>query len=88
MTDLNLDKNIFQFLQIRHINKVRAVIIIKCIFGSFKCVFNRYIVRTLFSNKIISTPININGNISYEGILKHSKYRCDYLVSFFIYREL
>jgi hypothetical protein len=36
-------------------------------------------------------PININGNISYEGILKHRKYRCDSLVSFFfslIYREL
>ena len=54
----------------------------------FKCVFNRYIFRTLFSNMIISTPININGNISYEGILKHRKYRCDSLVSFFIDREL
>ena len=28
-------------------------------------------------------PININGNISYEGILKHKKYRCDSSVSFF-----
>ena len=56
----------------------------------FKFVFNRYIFRTLFSNKIISTPINNNSNISYEGILKHRKYRCDSLVSFFsfIYREL
>ena len=35
-----------------------------------KCVFNRYIFRTLFSNTIISIPINIDGNISYEGILK------------------
>jgi hypothetical protein len=52
-----------------------------------KCVFNRYIFRILFSNNIISTPININGNISYEGILKHRKYRSDSLVSFFIYRE-
>ena len=52
-------------------------------FWKLKCVFNRYIFRTLFSNKFISAPININGNISYEGILKHSKYRCGYLVSFF-----
>jgi hypothetical protein len=29
--------------------------------------------RTLLSLKIISTPININGSISYEGILKHKK---------------
>ena len=50
-----------------------------------KCVFNRYIFRTLFSNTIISTHININGNISYEGILKHRKYRCDSLVSFFLF---
>jgi hypothetical protein len=28
-----------------------------------KYVFNKYNFRTLFSNKIISTPININGNI-------------------------
>ena len=53
----------------------------------FKCVFNRYIFTTLLSNKIISTPININSNISYEGILKHRKYRCDSLASFFIYRD-
>ena len=47
------------------------------IYGSWKfnCVFNRYIFRTLFSNKIISTPLNINGNISYEGILKRRTYR-------------
>jgi hypothetical protein len=52
------------------------------------CVFNRYILRTLVSNKSISTPININGNISYEGILKPNKFRrCDSLVSFFIYHE-
>ena len=50
----------------------------------FKCSFNRYIFRTLFSNKTISTPINMNSNISYEGILKHRKYRCDSLVSFFL----
>ena len=50
-----------------------------------KWVFNRYIFRTLFSKKIISTSININGNISYEGILKHKKYRCDSLVSFFFF---
>ena len=31
----------------------------------------------------LATPININGNISYDGILKHRKYRCDSLVSFF-----
>jgi hypothetical protein len=37
------------------------------------------------SNKSISTPININGNISYEGVLKHRTYRCDSLMSFFIY---
>ena len=48
-----------------------------------KCVFNRYIFRTLLSNKIISTRINTNGNISYEGIFKDRKYRCDSLVSFF-----
>ena len=47
------------------------------------CVFNRYIFRTLFQNKIISTLININGSISYEGILKHRKYTCDSLVFFF-----
>ena len=35
------------------------------------------------SNKNISTPININGNICYEGILKHRKYRYDFLVWFF-----
>ena len=29
--------------------------------------------RTLLSKTIISTPININGSISYEGILKHAK---------------
>jgi hypothetical protein len=46
-----------------------------------------YIFTTLLSNKIISTPININSNISYEGILKHRKYRCDSLASFFIYRD-
>ena len=43
----------------------------------FTCVFDRYIFRTVLSNKIISTPININRHISYEGILKHRKYRCD-----------
>ena len=32
-------------------------------------------------------PVDINNNISYEGILKHRKYRCDSLVSFFIYPE-
>ena len=37
----------------------------------------------------LASPINSNGNISYEGILKHRKYRCDSLVSFFfIYREI
>ena len=34
---------------------------------------------------IMSTPVNINGNISYEVILKHRKYRCDSLVSFIIF---
>ena len=28
----------------------------------------------------LATPININDNISYEGIWKHRKYRCDSLV--------
>jgi hypothetical protein len=47
-------------------------------FRQFNCVFNRYIFRTLY-------PTNINGNITYEGILKHRKYRrCDSLVSFLI----
>ena len=51
----------------------------------FNCPFNRYIVRTLLSNKSISTPININGNTSYEGTLKHRKFRrCDSFVSFFL----
>jgi hypothetical protein len=35
-----------------------------------------------FSEHYSQTPININGNISYEVILKHRKYRCDFLVSF------
>ena len=34
------------------------------------------------SNKSISTLININGNICYEGILKHRKYRYDSSVVF------
>jgi hypothetical protein len=52
------------------------------------CVFNKYISRILLSNKIISTPININGDIWYEGILKHRKLcRFDSFVSLFIYRE-
>jgi len=39
-------------------------------------------------NKSISTSININGNISYESILKHRKYgNCDSFVCFFIHRE-
>jgi hypothetical protein len=42
-------------------------------------------IRKLFSNTIISTPININGNISYEGILKHRKYRCHSLVLFILF---
>jgi hypothetical protein len=50
----------------------------------FKFVFNRYIFRTLFSNKIISTPINFNSNISYEGIWKHRKYKCDIVKSTFL----
>jgi hypothetical protein len=33
----------------------------------------------------LATPININGNISYDGILKHRKYRCDSLVYFLFY---
>ena len=37
----------------------------------FTCVFNRYMFRIVLSNKIISTPINFNSHISYEGILKH-----------------
>ena len=45
----------------------------------FTCVFNRYMFRIVLSNKIISTPININSHISYEGFLKHRKHRCDYL---------
>lgn len=45
----------------------------------------RYIIKTLFSSKIIFSPININGNISYEGTFKHRKYRCDYWVIFFIF---
>jgi hypothetical protein len=40
------------------------------IIWKFNCVFNRYIFRTLLSNKSISTPININGNMSYESIWK------------------
>jgi hypothetical protein len=28
-------------------------------------------------------PININGSVSYEGNLKHGKYKCDSLVSWF-----
>ena len=44
-----------------------------------KCVFNRYMIRKLFSNTIISTPININGNISYEGIWKYRKYIIKYI---------
>jgi hypothetical protein len=45
---------------------------------------NLYGSLSVYSNKIISTPpININDNISYEGILKHRKYRCDSSVSFF-----
>ena len=52
------------------------------------CVFNKSMFRTLLSNKIISTPININGSISYEGILKDSKLsRCDSFVSLRIYHE-
>jgi len=48
---------------------------------------NRIFFRHL-SNKIISTHININGNISYEGILKRWKFRrCDSFVWYFIYRE-
>jgi hypothetical protein len=30
------------------------------------------VYSTLLSNNSISTPININGNISYEGILKQN----------------
>ena len=43
----------------------------------------------LLSNKSFSTPLHtcINGNISFEGILKHRKYRCDSFVSFCIYHE-
>ena len=52
------------------------------------CTFNRYICRALLWNNNISTPININDNISYEGILKHRKFgRCYSFLSFFIYRE-
>ena len=40
-----------------------------------------------FFTVYFSTPINKNGNISSEGILNHRKYRCDYIVSFCIYRE-
>ena len=51
--------------------------------GSFNCEFNRYIFKTLNG---ISTPINSNGNISHEGILKYSKFRrCDSFVSFFLF---
>ena len=46
---------------------------------------NRYISRTLLSNKGIPSPININGNISYEGILNNQNFwRC---YSFLIYCE-
>lgn len=46
---------------------------------------NRYISRTLLSNKGILSPININGNISYEGILNNQNFwRC---YSFLIYCE-
>jgi hypothetical protein len=61
--------------------------IIKWFILEFNCAFNRYIFRTLLSHKSISTHINNKGNISYECILKHRKYRSDSLVSFFIYRE-
>ena len=61
--------------------------IIKCIW-KFNCVLNGYIFRTLLSNKIISTLININNNISFRDILKHTKYRKHTLMSCFIYREL
>ena len=40
-----------------------------------------------FQNTIVKEehlyPININGNVSYEGNLKHGKYKCDSLVSCF-----
>ena len=42
-------------------------------------------LRILYSNTIMSTPVNMNGSISYEGILKHRKYRCDSLVSFILF---
>ena len=52
------------------------------------CVFNKSMFRTILSNKIFSAPININGSISYEGILKDNKLsRCDSFVSFCIYHE-
>ena len=33
----------------------------------FNCEFNRYIFRTPLSQKSSSTPININGNVSYDA---------------------
>jgi len=42
--------------------------------------------RTLLSNKSISIPININGEFSYDGILKHQKLiRCEFLCRFYFY---
>jgi hypothetical protein len=57
------------------------------LYGSL-IVYSICIFRTLLSNKSIFTPKNGNGNISYEGILKHRKYRrCDSFVLFFIDHE-
>ena len=57
------------------------------LYGSL-IVYSICIFRTLLSNKSIFTPKNSNSNISYEGILKHRKYRrCDSFVLFFIDHE-
>ena len=46
------------------------------------CVFNKSMFSTLLSNKIISTPINIYGRISKEGIFKDNKLsRCEFTVN-------
>ena len=43
----------------------------------FNCEFNIHFHDTIFQQKHLY-PININGNISFEGISKHSKFRrCD-----------
>ena len=78
---------IIYFRQIAFFGANKQNQIIKCIW-KFNCVLNRYIFRTLLSNKIISTLININNNISFRDILKLTKYRKHTLMSCFIYREL